>query len=106
MQNYKNRLRDLRIDADLTQKEISEKFYLQLTQYRRYENGNSDLPLEWAKKFARFYNVSIDYIAGIIDIPKPLYITSGLKAEEQKIITAYKSKKEMQKAVKTLLEIK
>ena len=47
-------------------------FFLQETQYRRYENGESDLPLEWAKKFARFYNVSIDFIAGLTSVPKPL----------------------------------
>ena len=72
MKKYKNRLRDLRQDKDLTQAEISTIFYLQVTQYRRYENGESDLPLEWAKKFARFYNVSIDYIAGMINTPEKL----------------------------------
>lgn len=64
---YRNRLRDLREDKDMTQAEIAKLFYLQVTQYRRYENGESDLPLEWAKKFAKFYGVSIDYIAGLSD---------------------------------------
>lgn len=72
MRRYNNRLRDLREDKDLTQQQVADKFYLQTTQYRRYENGESDLPLEWAKKFARFYNVSIDYIAGLIDFPEKL----------------------------------
>lgn len=72
MRRFTNRLRDLREDKDLTQAQIAEIFYLQITQYRRYENGESDLPLEWAKKFARFYNVSIDYIAGLIDFPEKL----------------------------------
>ncbi|MBQ4561757.1 MAG: helix-turn-helix transcriptional regulator [Clostridia bacterium] len=63
MKKYKNRLRDLREDSDLTQAKVAEIFYMQPTQYRRYENGESDLPLEWAKKFALFYKVSIDYIA-------------------------------------------
>ena len=69
---YHNRLKDLRQDKDLTQKEIAKIFYLQPTQYQRYENGYTDLPLEWAKKFARFYNVSLDYIADLVDIPKKL----------------------------------
>lgn len=47
-------------------------FYLQPTQYRRYENGETDLPLEWAKKFAKFFNVSIDYIGRLIDFPEKL----------------------------------
>ena len=70
MKKFQNRLRDLRQDKDLTQAEVSKIFFLQPTQYRRYENGESDLPLEWAKKFAQFYNVSIDYIAGLTDIPR------------------------------------
>lgn len=70
MQKHKNRLRDLRQDMDLTQAQVAEKFFLQLTQYRRYENGESDLPLSWAKKFALFYNVSIDYIAGLTNTPR------------------------------------
>ncbi|MBQ7291805.1 MAG: helix-turn-helix transcriptional regulator [Clostridia bacterium] len=73
MKKYENRLKDLRQDKDLTQAEVAKIFFLQPTQYRRYENGESDLPLEWAKKFAQYYNVSIDYIAGIIDTPKKLY---------------------------------
>ena len=68
MKKYHNRLRDLREDRDMTQAEVAKIFYLQVTQYRRYENGESDLPLEWAKKFAKYYGVSIDYIAGQTDI--------------------------------------
>ena len=72
MRRFTNRLRDLRQDKDLTQAEVAKIFYLQVTQYRRYENGESDLPLEWAKKFARFYNVSVDYIGMLIDYPEQL----------------------------------
>ena len=72
MRRFTNRLRDLRQDKDLTQAEVAKIFYLQVTQYRRYENGESDLPLEWAKKFARFYNVSVDYIGMLIDYPEKL----------------------------------
>ena len=69
VKKYHNRLRDLREDRDMTQAEVAKIFYLQVTQYRRYENGESDLPLEWAKKFAKYYGVSIDYIAGQTNIP-------------------------------------
>ena len=69
MKKYHNRLRDLREDRDMTQAQVAKIFYLQVTQYRRYENGESDLPLEWAKKFAEYYGVSIDYIAGLTDTP-------------------------------------
>ena len=73
MRRFKNRLRDLRQDRDMTQAELAEIFFMQITQYRRYENGESDLPLEWAKKFAEYYNVSLDYIACMTDVPKKLY---------------------------------
>ncbi len=72
MRRFENRLRDLREDKDLTQAEVAKIFFLQVTQYRRYENGESDLPLELAKKFAKFYNVSIDYIAMLIETPRKL----------------------------------
>ena len=72
MRRFTNRLRGLRQDKDLTQAEVAKIFYLQVTQYRRYENGESDLPLEWAKKFARFYNVRVDYIGMLIDYPEKL----------------------------------
>lgn len=70
MRKYTNRLRDLREDRDLTQAEVAKIFFLQVTQYRRYENGENDLPLEWAKKFAKYYDVSIDYIACISEKQK------------------------------------
>ena len=73
MKKCSNRLRDLRQDRDLTQAQIAKIFFMQTTQYRRYENGESDLPLELAKKFAEYYNVSIDYIAGITDTPKKIH---------------------------------
>ncbi len=65
------RLKDLREDKDLSQKEIAKQMFLHTTQYQRYESGDSDLPLEWAIRFAKFYNVSIDYLAGIISVPRP-----------------------------------
>ena len=64
MQNYQ-RIRDLREDADLTQKQVADKLYMHLTQYRRYECGESEVPLNIAINIAKLYNVSLDYIAGL-----------------------------------------
>lgn len=64
MQNY-HRIKDLREDADLTQKQVADKLYLHLTQYRRYERGESEVPLNIAINIAKLYNVSLDYIAGL-----------------------------------------
>ena len=58
------RIRDLREDRDLTQKQLAENLFIQLTQYRRYETGEREIPLELAISLSKFYHVPIDYIAG------------------------------------------
>ncbi|MBQ6118766.1 MAG: helix-turn-helix transcriptional regulator [Clostridia bacterium] len=59
-----HRIRDLREDRDLTQKEVADALYMHLTQYRRYETGERAIPLELAAQIAAFYGVSLDYLAG------------------------------------------
>lgn len=67
------RIRGLREDNDLTQKQVAEKLYLQTTVYQRYERGEREIPLCIAIKLAELYNVSLDYLAGLIETPKKLY---------------------------------
>ena len=110
MGKYKNRLKDLREDSDITQNEISKIFFLQPTQYRRYENGESDLPLEWAKKFAKHYNVSLDYIANLTDTVKQIEDSAKekitLSEKQKKLLKAYSEKPKLQEAIDILLDIK
>lgn len=61
------RIKDLREDADLSQKEISEKMHMHRTTYTRYETGEREIPLHTAILLAKFYNVSLDYLAGLSD---------------------------------------
>ena len=65
------RIRDLREDADLYQKDLAE--YLQCSQvcYSHYEIGKRDVPTDVLIKLARFYNTSVDYILGLTDIKTP-----------------------------------
>lgn len=63
------RVRDLREDNDLTQENIAKKLDLHLTQYRRYETGESEIPTHVIKELAQFYNVSSDYLIGLKDKP-------------------------------------
>lgn len=63
--SYYKRIRDLREDSDKNQSDIAEELSMQLTQYGRYERGERELPLNIAVQLAKYYNVSIDYIAGI-----------------------------------------
>lgn len=88
--NKYNRVRDLREDADLTQKQAAEKLFLHLTQYRRYECGESEIPLNIAVNIASMYNVSLDYIAGIS--PDKMGLTkSALSPDETLLLQIFRS---------------
>lgn len=71
-ERYKNRLKDLREDRDLTQDQLINILKMNKTTYTRYEQGVCDMPLEFAKRMALFYNVSIDYIATLSPTPKKI----------------------------------
>lgn len=68
-----SRVKDLREDRDLNQKQISENLGLYTTTYARYERGEQELPLCIAVALAKYYNVSLDYLAGLIDTPRKLF---------------------------------
>lgn len=61
------RIRDLREDADLTQKQISEIILCDQSLYSKYERGERALPLDLAVKLAEYYGVSLDYLVGRTD---------------------------------------
>lgn len=67
------RLRDLRKDYDLTQAQIAESIGLYTTTYQRYERGEREIPLDIAVALAKHYNVSLDYLSGLIPEPRKLY---------------------------------
>ena len=58
------RIRDLREDADLTQKQIAEILLCDQSLYSKYERGERVLPLDLAVKLADYYQVSLDYLIG------------------------------------------
>lgn len=59
------RIKDLREDSDKKQSEVAQALFMQLTQYGRYERGEREVPLGIAIQLAKYYNVSLDYIAGL-----------------------------------------
>lgn len=59
------RIRDLREDADLSQKQLAELLHMHTTTYARYETGEREIPLKVAIQLARHYGVSLDYLAGL-----------------------------------------
>jgi len=64
------RIRDLREDNDLTQKEMAKNLSCSQQVYSNYELGQRDIPTDILIKLSNFYNVSVDYILGISDNPK------------------------------------
>ena len=67
-----HRLKDLREDAEKSQEEIARIIGTSQSYYAQYENGKRAIPFERVVALAKFYNVSLDYIAGFIDTPRKL----------------------------------
>lgn len=67
----KLRIRDLREDRDLTQKELAKILGCTQQTYSRYETGEITIDIFNLIKLADFYNTSCDYLLGITDISKP-----------------------------------
>lgn len=65
-----NRIKDLREDHDLTQKQISKILNCSQQVYSNYELGQRDIPTEILISLSRHYDVSVDYILGLTDNPK------------------------------------
>lgn len=77
------RIKDLREDADKTQKDIANALFMHVTQYRRYETGDRDLPLRIAIMLAKYYDVSLDYLAGLTNTKKVLPVTSDYPYDDE-----------------------
>ena len=64
------RIRDLREDHDLTQKQVSEILNCSQQVYSNYELGQRDIPTDILIKLSLYYGVSTDYILGLSDNPR------------------------------------
>ncbi|NBI09087.1 XRE family transcriptional regulator [Colidextribacter sp. OB.20] len=70
---YYKRIRDLREDHDLTQRQLSATLKITQPQYCLYEQGYRDIPTDILIALARIYDTSTDYILGLTDNPnKPI----------------------------------
>lgn len=65
------RIRDLREDHDLTQKQIGQILNMSQTGYSQYEIGKNDIPTRILIALSNYYNTSVDYLHGLTDDPKP-----------------------------------
>ena len=67
MKSIQERLRDLREDHDLKQKDIAEVLGTTQQVYSRYEKGINEIPARHIVTLCRFYGVSADYVLGLSD---------------------------------------
>lgn len=65
--DYKQRMRDLREDRDLKQRDVAEILGTSQTMYARYERGANELPIRHLLTLCRYYGVSSDYFLGLTD---------------------------------------
>lgn len=61
------RIQDLRIDSDLSQKQIGEILHISQRSYSHYKTGSRDIPVEMLIRLADYYNISLDYLVGRSD---------------------------------------
>lgn len=65
------RIRDLREDNDIKQKEIASYLMCDQSLYSKYEREERPLPLDYADKLADYYGVSVDYLMGRTNVKTP-----------------------------------
>ena len=65
------RIKDMREDKDLLQKDVAEFLNISQTNYSKYELGKINIPINTLKKMAIFFDTSIDYLLGLTDEIKP-----------------------------------
>ena len=61
------RIQDLRTDADMSQKQLSEILHISQRSYSHYETGSRNIPFEMLIRLANYYDISVDYLVGRTD---------------------------------------
>lgn len=64
------RIRDLREDNDMTQKQLAQLLGMSQTGYSKYETGENDIPTSILIKLASIYNTNIDYMLGLTNVKR------------------------------------
>ncbi|MBQ7834737.1 MAG: helix-turn-helix transcriptional regulator [Ruminiclostridium sp.] len=105
---YYRRIRELREDNDKTQKEVADYLGTAYQYYAVYEKGTSEISFERAIMLAKYYNVSLDYIAGLTNKKSGLE-TPNLTKEQRELIKMLdglspKSRKKFTMLLKQLIE--
>lgn len=94
--NLHKRFKDLREDKDLKQKDIAQIINTSANYYGDYENEKREMPFDRVIALAKFYDVSIDYIAGLTNDKKGL-TKSELPDDVSQLVKSYEFLSEKRK---------
>lgn len=73
------RIRDLREDKDMTQKEMASILGMSQTGYSKYETGENDIPTNILIQLSDFHKVSVDYLLNLTDTKTPYSHSKNIK---------------------------
>ena len=99
----------MREDCDKTQQELADYLGTSSQHYGKYELGNAEIPFERAIMLAKYYNVSLDYIAGLTNNKRGL--SQGSLSEKQQELIEFigrlsdEEKAKLEKLLKIISEI-
>lgn len=102
------RIRNIREEKEISQQTIANHLGIDIKTYNRYENGLHEIKTSTLIKLATYYNLSLDYITGLIDIPKKLKENTKdfeLTENEKKLLKAYKDNPQLKVAIDKLLDL-
>ena len=106
--DYYQRLKDIREDQDKTQKEIAEYLQTSISAVANYENGKNMMGIDKYIKLAKLYNISLDYLTGIIETPRILDERIKINSpneKEKKLLKIYRKNPEFKKIINKIMEL-
>ena len=108
METYK-RIKAIREDCDKSQQEIADYLKIDRKTYCRYENGHHEIKAETLISLAKYYDLSLNYICGVTDVPESLThrkrSNNQITEKQQKILEAYEKNPQLQEAIDKLLGV-
>ncbi|MCF6466389.1 helix-turn-helix domain-containing protein [Clostridium sp. Cult2] len=87
MSNFSDRLKELRIESGILQRELADYLKVSRVTITQYESGNRSPDDEIKKKIAKYFNVSLDYLMGVSDVKNP-YSEKSIEEEYKEEIQA------------------
>lgn len=102
------RLKELRVDNDMSQTELAEKLNLKASAISKYEKGITQPSIDTLKNLAEIFSVTVDYLIGMSDIKNP-YSNSQITPNEADLIEhfrqlTYENKIRIDERIKTMAD--